>query len=418
MKTALGFAVGVDTVKLHSPYIDLGLADHLEKLSIMKQGIELSSGEILYEFTSGQLDGSYDSRISFRVMREEYRNVKGRPELYPSPPYLVVEASLHKFFYGQNIFGDTTRFRFLVWRFIDALGVLLSEDPELLPRADLWTVHRVDWAEVFRLTPAAIGEFFQGIQNSSFPRRSGKTAKYGRNAAYFPGTTTTLKLYHKGPEFKEHDQARIRHALTKYRFAQLPNSYHYDSNFAWVNKKLSALQRLADNRLRVEVEIHSKKFLADFEDRHPTVAEVTDEYLQSVHDREVQRLLKEGKSEMETVRSYNAVKARLNAMYENKRTANNLFAFWMQMSARGEQITQGEYSKSQYYDNRKKLMAAAVSWNGTDVVVLPDQETALPRDFFPIRTDSRLCVSRVRPGTVFDLCPTEYRELSQLKQAA
>lgn len=409
--------MGVDTVKLHSPYVDHGLADQLEKLSIMKQGIELSSGEILYEFTSGNLEGSYDSRISFRVMREEYINHNGRPELIPSPPYVVVEASLHKFFFGQNIYGDTTNFRFLVWRFIDALGVLLADDPELLPSADRWTVHRVDLAEVYALTPNAIGEFFQGISNSSFPRRSLKTAKYGRNAAYFPGTTTTLKLYHKGPEFKEHDQARVRHALTKYRHSKFPNSYHYDTNHVWVERKLRAMQRLANNRLRVEVEVHSKKFLADFEDRHPTVNEVTDQYLQAVHDREVKRLMKEGKTDMETVRTHNAVKARLNSFYA-KRTANNLFSFWMQMSARGEEVTKNEYSKSQYYDNRSKLMNAAVSWNGTDVVILPDQETALPRDFFPIRTDSRLCVSRVRSGTVFDLCPTVYREISQFKQAA
>lgn len=409
--------MGIDTVKLHSPYIDHGLADQLEKLSIQKTGLELSTGEILYEFTTGSLDGSYDSRISFRVMREEYRNRNGRPELFPSPPYLIVEASLHKFFFGQNIFGDTTGFRFLCWRFIDALGSLLADDPELLPRPDLWTVHRVDWAEVYTLTPNAIGEYFQGMSNTSFPRRSLKTSKYGRNAMYFPGTTTTLKLYHKGPEFKEHDQARIRHALTKYRFAQFPTSCDANSNYTWVNRKLAALQRLADNRLRVECEIHSKKFLADFEERHPLVSEVTDDYLKSVHDREIKRLLKEGKTDMETVRTHNTVKARLNAMY-TKRSANTLFAFWMQMSARGEEITKHEYSEAQYYKNRSKLMNAAVSWNGTDVVILPDQETALPRDFFPIRTDSRLCVSRVRPGTVFDLCPTLYREISQLKQAA
>lgn len=400
--------MAVDTVKLKSPSINESLAQFLEQQCIMRQGIELSSGEILYEITNGQLDGSYDSRISFRVLREDYLNVKGRPELVPCDPFIQVEASFHKVLYGQNVYGNPVDFQSLCARFVDILGVLLADDGELLPSAKLWEVRRVDWAEVYRLTPAAITEYFRGISQCKFPRRSKNSAKYGTNAVYFPGSTTTLKFYHKGPEFKEHDYFRLKQSLTRIRHRQFPQSENYDSNSQWVSRKLKALQRLANNRLRVEVEIHAEKLHFDFLDRYPLVSEVTDEYLKSVHDSDVYKLLKEGKTEMETVRNHDAVQNRLNAMY-GTRSANILFAFWMQLAARGEDVVKGNYSESQFYANRKKLVNAAVSWLSSNVYILPDQG-ALPRDFVPIRTNARLCSKAVRNDSVFNLCPTFYNE--------
>ena len=409
--------MGIDTVKLRSPPLDLGIADFLEKQSVLKQGIELSSGLILYEFTNGTLKGSFDSRVSFRILRDEYINHNGRPELVPCPPYVIVEASLHKFFYGQNVYGSPKGFRFAVWQFLDALGLLLGDDVDLLPSPDLWTVHRVDWAEVYNLTPAAIADFFRGISHCKFPKRSAKSAKYGVNAVYFPGTTTTIKLYHKGSEFKIHDSYRVRAALTKYRFSQFPESSLADNNHAWIKTKLKALQRLADSRLRVEVEIHAEKLHFDFGERHPFVHEVTDEYLQALHDKEIFKLLKEGKNDMETVRTHDAVKARLNATY-SRRSANSLFAFWLQLAARGEDATRNEYSESQFYSNRSKLIDSGCSWNSSNVVILAEQETALPRDFQPLRADIRRCDSRVSSNSVFNVCPTLYRQLTDLKLAA
>lgn len=407
--------MGLDTVKLQSPKINHGLAHQLEHLSIKKQGIQMQTGEILYEFTNGALDGSYDSRIMFRVMREEYRNVNGRPELFPCDPYIILEASVHKLFHGQNVYGDMTNFQYQCDRFVNMVGFLLAEDFDLLPSSKLWSVHRVDWAEVYRLTPDATVEFFRGMSHSKFPRRSSKTAKYGNNALYFPGTTTTLKLYHKGSEFKVHDYARVKQALTKWRFFNYPESEQYDSNFAWVKKKLKALQRLADNRLRVEVEIHSKKLLADFEDRHPLVSEITDTYLKAVHDKELFKLMKEGKSNMETVRTHHAVMARLNEMCTSPRRSKSLFSFWMLLASNEDDFVRQHYSDSQYYANKAELVKLGISWNSSNVIILPDQETALPRDFIPLRTDSRLCGKPVNVASVFSICPTVYQEMNALR---
>lgn len=412
--------MGLDTCKFRSPKIQSDLAAYLEQQCIQKSGIHLGSGEVLYEFTSGELLGSWDSRISFRILREEWiSNGKGIQQV-PCQPYIEVEASVHKFFAGQNIYGAPTGFQISAFWFLKQvfgrLGVNISdhkqdhENSARLPSFWDWFVCRVDVAEVYQLVPAAITEFFRSINHCKFPRRSAKAAKYGTNAVYFPGSYTTLKLYHKGPEFKEHDKLRIKNALMLHIKEEMQkvnfvNSDHEREVFqrwlAWREKKLSALQRLADNRLRVEVEIHADKLQHDFEHlkRLPKISEITDQYINSIHDAEVFKLLREGKTDMETVRTYDKVKARLNNLY-SARTANSLFAFYSQMSLRGEEVTKAEYSESQFYSNRKKLVDAAVSWHSTDMYLVP-QETALPDGFAPVRGNLRLCIAPMRQRSVF-----------------
>lgn len=77
--------------------------------------------------TSGQLEGSWDSRISFNIMRKDWvSGPSGRTEQVECDPYILVEVSLHKFFYGQNVFGQVENFGELCRMFIDLLGELFN----------------------------------------------------------------------------------------------------------------------------------------------------------------------------------------------------------------------------------------------------------------------------------------------------
>lgn len=419
--------MGIDTVKLRSPTIDESLANYLHNQTILKTGIDLSTGEELYSITSGQLEGSWDSRISFNVLRKDWvSGPSGRTEQVDCDPYILVETSLHKVFYGQNVFGQVENFGERCRLFIDLLGELFGLDQEALPSAHRWQVRRVDWAEVFRLTPAAIAEFFRGISHCKFPRRSAKSAKYGVNSVHFPGSFTTLRLYHKGPEFKAHEVSRVRKALSFYyqkqraEYLQVNDWFRGEEsggNFdamrtgdfrTLVEKRIKALQRLADNRLRAEVQINAEKLVYDF-GHFPLVSEVSDDYLKKVHDDEVFKLLREGKTEMETVRTYDQVKARLNSVY-GKRRANNLFSFWLQMATRGEDVMREEIGRSQFYVNRRELVDAGVSWLASNVVIISN-DAALPRDFVPLRSNSRLCRSPVSNHSLFNHCPVEWGQL-------
>lgn len=382
-----GAGVGIDTVKLKSPPLGERMVQRIERKCERWQRVHGETDEVLFEITRGTLQGSWDSRISIRPMREDYiPNKNGRPECHPCTPYVLLECSVAKVFNGQNIYGNPTDFQATCRELVEHIAAMLDVP---LPEAAKWVVRRVDWAESYSLPFPAIQEFFEGVHIVQFPRRKGN--KYGDHGVHFAGKTTTLKIYHKGPEFAKHDAYRMKRFFTIARSLQTPGGG--PENARWVRNKLAALQRLANNRLRVEVEIHADKLDADFGHK-PRVDEVNDEYLTGLHDREVRRLLREGKSGMDTVRLSRSVSQRLSDCYGDT-LGNRLHGFWCQLSTHGEDVCKSKYPKPTFYRNRKLLTDAGVSWHCTDVKLIRSVG-ALPADFAPIRTDPRLCSGRIR----------------------
>lgn len=382
--------MAIDTIRLRSPFISEQLARQIEANCIQRRALDLRSGEVLWEITTGDLEGSWDSRIMVKVQREEHATDKnGVVRLRDCEPYILLECSAHKVVMGHNIYGGPTGFKDTCTFVLDFVESLLQVE---LPATSLWRVRRVDWAEVYRLIYAAISEYFEGLQTVQFPRR--KASKHGSHSMHFPGSTTTVKLYHKGPEFREHDYKKLKRFFQFYRIQHYPNQP--EANTRWVQRKLEALQRLANNRLRVEVGINSIKLDRDF-GHQPFVHEVTDEYLQKVYDREIARLLKEGKEAMDTVRTQHEVLARLKYIFgEGDQKIQILFGFWMQLSTMGETQVRKEINERTYYHKRRQLMECGISWLNTNIHVC-ETHTALPRDFKPFRTDARICTRPAKP---------------------
>jgi hypothetical protein len=239
---------------------------------------------MLWEMTRTNLTGSHDSRIMVRPMYEDCTASKnGKPEWHPSEPYLLVECSLPKAFYGQNIYGTLEDFQGSCERLREGLQLMLGVK---LPPVANWYVQRIDWAENFRLPHQAVQEFFEGIYHIGFPRR--RMQKHGNESIFTPGTTTTIKLYHKGPEFEKHDRKRL-FSVIRNQFHQVrPKDAPPDWAYQKASRKVAALQRLANGRLRAEVEIHAEKFDYDFGHK-PKVKEITTEYQHQVFDKEIRR---------------------------------------------------------------------------------------------------------------------------------
>jgi II/X family phage/plasmid replication protein len=382
-----------DTIKLKSPSFDRTIMKRIEHQCILRSGLDLASGEVMYELFSGQLLGSWDSRISVIPKYEDYVIDKnGRPRLHACEPYLLLEASVHKVALGHNVYGGPTDFQKAASDLVALVERLLEVD--LMP-ANQWTVHRVDVAHVYDLSKSACKQFFDCMQLVNFPRRKKNAAKYDM-AVYFPGKTTTVKFYHKGSEFKVHDYSRLR-SFFKTLFTHM---YGADiKNTERVEKKLQALQRLADKRMRVEVEIHSDKLQYDF-GKNPTVAELTDAYLERLHDNEIERLLREGKQGMDTVRTTHAVCARLHTHY-GRVIGNRLYGFWQMMCADGDELVKDRYTKSAFYRNRKALEDVGVSWLGSNIVIVAND--SLIHDFTPMRVDRRFCHSPARNRPEYNL---------------
>lgn len=381
-----------DTIRLRSPAMDKSIIERIEQQCLLRSGTEMATGEVRYEIFSGELLGSWDSRISIVPKYEEYViNKSGRPELRDCEPYVIIEASVHKVFLGHNVYGGPTCFQSICSDFVALVGDLMQVD--FLP-ACYWTVHRVDLAHTFRLSIQQCKEFFDGIQLMSFPRRKKGSAKYDM-AVYFAGKTTTVKFYHKGTEFRVHERSRLR-GFFRNLFMYLYGKTEDEKLRKLTERKVEALQRLADKTLRCEVEIHSDKLQYDFE-KNPLVSEVTDAYLEAVYDKEIEKLLREGKQGMETVRQTKAVLMRLKNMYGDS-NGTRLYGFWNMMCTLGDEVTKAQFPRATFYRNRKHLEDAGVSWRGTDVKVVAN-DGLLPADFSPIRTDRRLCFlpARNRP---------------------
>lgn len=369
----------IDTVRLASSSVSEATIKQVEQFMERRSCVHLGTGELSYEFTSGGLLGSWDSRVSVQVEREEWkhittagmilntrseRRVRGCTSKVACEPYLVIEGSIHKAMLGHNIFGGPIDFATSCAWFIDELSQRMGVE---LPSVASWRVLRADWAEVFDLGSfEAVQEFIGALNSAEFPRRT--VIRHGSESLYAPGRTTTIKAYHKGVEFSVHDWKRLKH------FLDYPD--------------LVTLQEQANCILRLETSIKAKKLADDFKGTKPSVLEVTREYLERVHDREVARLLKEGKSQMETVRTHKEVSRRLHETYsENPQLANLLFGTWLQLATLGETEVKVNMSPRTYYRQRKQLSDAGVSWQTTDVYV--SKHSAIPVGFSPVRHDPR-----------------------------
>lgn len=382
-----------DTIKLKSPSMDRDFIRAVEQKCILRSGIDLASGEMLYELHTGQLLGSWDARISVVPKYDDWVTDKnGTPRLHACEPYLLVEASVHKVMLGHNVYGGPTKFMESCRYLVHLLEKLLEVN---LPIADTWTVHRVDVAHVYDLSKAACKQFFDTMQLVNFPRRKQKASKYDM-AVHFPGKTTTVKFYHKGSEFKAHEPARLR-AFFKQMFKHIYGDD--EKNPDRVDRKIQALQRLADRRLRVEVGINSPKLQYDF-GCDPRVCEVTDSYLEGMHDKEIERILREGKQGMETVRTTDAVCTRLQNEY-GRIAGNRLYGFWQSMCTSGDEKTKDRYTKPTFYRNRKLLEDVGVSWIGSDIVIVAND--SLIHDFTPQRVDRRFCYAPARNRPEYNL---------------
>jgi len=387
--------MGLDTVRLKSPTVTRKVFDHIELLGERVQRVKvIDPVEPLWSVTRTDLRGSFDSKIMVKPLMTEFvTDAKGRLVEQHCPPYLMVECSIPKAFTGQNAYGTWEDLPAACAQLLDLIERLVGVR---LPDSNLWRVERVDWAENFRLSFDAIGEFFQGMHSVSFPRR--KVHKHGRESIFIPGTTTTIKLYHKGPEFGVHDHHRLKRAYRNLFTECNPNR----RDTAWpalrAQQVVEGLQRLANNRLRVEVEIKGEKLAHHFGVK-PLVGDVTTAFLREVWDKEIRRLMREGERDSNTIRESNGVKDRLHNRYPGT-LASRLYAFWVDMAKNGEDEARRGYSKPTFYRYRKALQQAGVSWHTSDVSNIERDARYLPLDFSPVRSDPRRCVGLVRHRVV------------------
>jgi II/X family phage/plasmid replication protein len=359
----------IDTVKLRSPELPEDVAVAIEHQLTIRRGIAGLTGEVLYELVSGPLVGSYDHRISCTVKRERWvseritrrtDNHRNLTYLEACAPYVEVEGSVHKAMLGHNLEGGSSDPQAVCGWFVGFLAAGFGVE---LPPAAEWEVRRLDSAEVYALDYAGCEAYIRGLSMAEYPRRT--IMRYGSETVFFPGSTSAIKAYHKGPEFSKHDRSRLRGVVSL--------------------EVVTALQWRANELLRVEVEIKARKLDTDF-NGPPKVGQFTESYITDLFDREVAKMLREGETASEIVRTSEAVLERLSAHYTPRRAAA-LYGTWLRFSAHGEELTKRKMTVPTFYRHRKELVEAGVSWHGSDVALI--DAGPIPVGFSPIRSDPR-----------------------------
>lgn len=366
-------------------------------------GIDMKTMDMRYCITNGELKGSYDSRISIQVKRElwitENQNgmntvgkLRGKNVTHKQQckPYIVVEASIHKLFIGHNIYGGTSDFQGSCEYLIHVIEGILGA---VLPDSMIWMVKRIDYAYVFNLgSMEACNEFFYLMKNSSYPRR-GTPTFYGLHGLDLAASTTVVKAYLKGVEFRKHDFKRLSQAGI------------------FTEDQLFEMLMLASGILRFEVGIKSKKLKYDFEKgqinpkgifvkrygHEPFVKDISTKYLDDLYDIEVNRLMKDGRSESKLIRDSMEVETRLNELYGSS-LANVLFSAWLKITNFGIEFYRKGVPDRTYYRNKKLLIESGVSFNlakGKNLVEITGKTKSLiPDDFQPIATDDRRLIGQ------------------------
>lgn len=337
----------IDTIVINSPTLDENTALKIENVSIQRSGIDFEVGEMLYRFTTKELKGSWDNSIRLSVKREklvselDMRTLKKIAIKRECKPFVQVECSLHKFFIGHNIFGGSDNIKQQVLLLI---AFLEHELAITLPNYLDWLVTRIDYARVYNLG-SHIKDFFEGFSKVYYPRR--RVHKYDNTGLYFPGTTTTLKLYDKGVEFKKHDKKVLQKILSPY--------------------EVTWLELLAQGILRIELEFHLRKLKNINNDKIPTVKELDIEILKDQYKEELKRVFKLGEDNMKIYNNSKEVSKKLHLDYGSE--GNIYFGTWYKLSVFGYDYVKKDMAESTFYRHIKKLKQSSVSWNHTDISI-------------------------------------------------
>lgn len=338
-----------DTIELISPFISDDLSYNVINKTNLTQRIDIETGEVLFEIVRGELEGSYDSRLSIVVRH-------GR---------IKIGGSVHKFILGHNCLGGPTDIK-KCCRYLVYLVKQISNIE--LPVWEEWIINRVDVAHVFDLGDIdEVKEVIRMMRGCTFPRREPKN--YGLTGHYFAGASTTVKFYNKGPEFRKHDKPRL--------IALQEKGYFIDEN-------VNMMEKLSDRLMRVEVEVRKRKMKYDRIDLH--CGGLDDGYFAKLYSDEVAKVYNEGLSDMEVVREINDVKKRLDDCY-SKRKANALFGVWSRLQVEGIEKVKSAVSRKTWYRYRHDLTSVGVSLYGGLVYEekkwMPALNFTRARDFLP-----------------------------------
>lgn len=328
-----------DTIKLKSPIISNDLADTIKQECILRSGLDIKTGEYIYSITTGTLEGSYDNKVSIRVM-DDTVEYKGQ--------FVMVEGSINKLLFGNNIEGDNRLkdINLCIKLFVEFVENNLKI---VLPDYLDWIIMRVDYSINYKIGEKNLLSWFEQMNNIYYPRR--RVLRFGNETIMFPGSTTTVKFYDKFKEYKKHDYKILK---------------NIDAN------KADELLFFSKGILRAEVEIKKRKIEYDLDKKNPTLKDIKNYKFKDIYYNEIKKILKVGE-EMKICNDSLKVEKRLKNKYGYS-LGDILFSTWLKLTVLGYDKLKNTTPSSTFYRHISKLKDAGVSWLDTDVTVTSDSK--------------------------------------------
>jgi len=331
--------------------------------------LDKDTGELIYEFSTGKIEGTFDSTLNIKINRDNTIKLYG---------------SVHKIIMGNNIAYGTDNILLLSNVIKKLLQIKFGFK---LPDVKTWEVKQIDYTLTFDLkNEKYVAEYINSFKEATYPRRE-NIQFYKDKSFYVPGTTTTLKIYNKYREFIKHDKKKLSKILPKEKLDNLlnfsngmlrievavkskklkeifPNTI-YRKNIAKQYKKAKQIYEIGSQEL--------ESFERDFRRNIVTLQDIDMKEIKKVWEREVFKVTRENRKDI--VNKSNLVIERLKEEY-GSRSCNNLYGFWVILSTKGEEhakkINLGKDNKvtTTFYTKRKKLINAGISWRNTDVMIV------------------------------------------------
>lgn len=319
----------IDTIKIYSE-IDKNTHDKIKSLSIVKNSIDNSKNQLIYEIVNDHLEGSYDSRLSVRVgCGSKYGFVN-------LGYYIEIEGSYHKISRGYNSHNGYYDLNFVARSLIEIVQLSYSI---ILPEFELWYLQRCDIAICYNLNNQEnVKSYINSLSRCQYPRRNVKF--YYDESLYLSGTTTTLKIYNKMLEFKKHDIKKF-----------------IASDFS-LTDYLSCIKGF----VRFECEIKKKTLTKIYNKKHIKLIDTNYKDLRKIWSEEFMKLLKFIDTDLKIVRGREEVKERLNKLYKPC-VSTRLYNFYCAIQLNGLIDTKENIAKATYYRSIKQLKEAKVDFS-------------------------------------------------------
>lgn len=337
----------IDTVKIFAK-IDKETYDKIENSSIVKTSYSKSTGEIFYNIVNDHLEGSFDSSLSVRLdTGERY----GLQDSY----IIIVEGSCHKIVYGQNAYNGFYDLEIVV---LYLKSLVENAYDVVLPDYKHWYVKRIDIAKCFDFkAQERVINYINNLKMLEYPRRNPKHDK--NNGIYFPGTTTTLKIYNKYREFTKNDRSKLKNRK--------------DFNIYEFEQKIKGF-------CRFEVEIKNKKLQSIVEKLYKCKVKnvrcnmLDYKILNVIWCDEFMKVLKVNYSDLKKVNEKETVKRRLNNMYGTS-YGSNLYNFFLSLKVDGCKAVRENMKKTTYYRKINELKDAGVDFTSNNISIVYTNKT-------------------------------------------